>query len=73
MRIRTYTFKIDCPLAPTKAGEARKLTTFVYGVKTIGEAKGRFDIKAARHQGARGSKAKILKSLKIHRIPKPVM
>lgn len=66
IRDRTYTFKVECTLPSTALGESRKLTSFVYGAKTIADAKARwFDgyVAQARKNGLRGPKQKLLKKL----------
>ena len=73
IRNRTYSFKIEVPMAPTKRGEARSMVCFVYDVdnKThaLNEWHNRHE-RTARHAGARGSAKNLLASLKVSRIAK---
>jgi len=65
-RKRTYTFKVECPIPDTKTGETRQMTTFVYDVQGIGNARRIWFakyLKTARKNGLRGSKRELNESL----------
>ena len=73
IRNRTYSFKIEVPMAPTKRGEARSMVCFVYDAPNKDAALNRWFLdhaRTARHAGARGSAKNLLASLKVRRIAK---
>lgn len=74
-RVRTYTYKVTCPLPPTKAGEARHFTAFVYGAMNIDQAYDLFVVQhldMAKRNGLRDKKRLPLKieRVKIKTLPK---
>lgn len=78
LRNRTYTFKVECVLPNSSLGETRRLTSFVYGVKNLAEAKTKWfaeNLDTARKNGLRGPTVRLQKKLKldITRIPNSVI
>jgi hypothetical protein len=65
-RIRTYTFKVSCPLPNTRQGETRALTSFVYGATTMEDARAKWfanNLSTARKHGVRGQTENLQKRL----------
>ena len=72
-RNRTYSFKIEVPLANSPKGEARSMVSFVYDEPNRGAAILNWRAnheRTARHAGARGSAESLLASLKVSRLAK---
>lgn len=68
-RIRTYTFKVLCPLPATRQGEPRALTSFVYGATTKEDARAKWfatNLVTARKNGVRGNTENLQKRLQLH-------
>ena len=73
IRNRTYSFKIEVPMAPTSKGEARSMVCFVYDVDNKTHALNEWrnlHEKNARHAGARGCAKDLMASLKVSRLAK---
>jgi len=73
IRNRTYSFKIEVPMTPTKRAESRTMVSFVYDVPNKDAALARWFLdhaRTARHAGARGSAKDLMSSLKVHRLAK---
>lgn len=67
-RIRTYTYRVICPLPATKQGEPRLFVSYIYGVSTIEAAKDEWfktRLAGAKKNGIRGKNENLRKNLRI--------
>lgn len=67
-RVRTYTYRVTCPLPPTKLGEPRMFVSYVYNVPTIEAAKDEWfntRLAGAKKNGIRGKNENLRKNLKL--------
>lgn len=67
-RVRTYTFQVICPLPSSKEGEAKNMTSFVYGATSVADARVKWfaeRLAAARKNGLRGPTEQLKKSLNL--------
>jgi len=65
-RIRTYTYRVTCPLPKTKKGEPRKFVSYIYGMTDQTAAKNEWfavRLAGARKNGLRGKEAKLRETL----------